>query len=103
MGEKQTRGGDLKFESKRRRALAALGLGRDATPAQIRASYRKLALAGHPDRHPGDEAKAARFREVAAAYAFLVRGSGDGRGDPPAADVEDEYARWWWDSFADVV
>ncbi len=31
-----------------------------------------------------------------------MRGSGDGEGDPAAVKVEDSYARWWWDNFADA-
>ena len=45
-----------------------LGIGREATPEQIRAAYRKLAKSSHPDLHPGDKAAETRFKEVSAAY-----------------------------------
>jgi molecular chaperone DnaJ len=48
-----------------------LGVIRDATPEQIRAGYRKLALQFHPDRNPGDPAAEARFKQVQDAYDTL--------------------------------
>ena len=48
-----------------------LGLGRDATPDQIRTAYRKLAKTSHPDLHPGDKAAEERFKEVSAANELL--------------------------------
>ncbi len=102
MEGKQKRIGDLAFEGRRRRALETLGLERDATPEEITQRYRALARENHPDHHPGDPEKAARFKKIASAYSFLVRGSGTGEGDPAAVEVEDSYARWWWDNFADA-
>lgn len=48
-----------------------LGVARDATPAQIKAAYRRLAKKHHPDLNPGDAAAADRFREIAAAHDLL--------------------------------
>jgi DnaJ-class molecular chaperone len=48
-----------------------LGIARDATQAEIKKAYRKLAKELHPDLHPGDPAKAARFQEVSAANDLL--------------------------------
>ncbi|MBK1664544.1 molecular chaperone DnaJ [Rhodospirillum rubrum] len=48
-----------------------LGVGKDATPDDIRKAYRKLAKASHPDLHPGDPQAAATFRELAAAHDIL--------------------------------
>lgn len=51
---------------------AALGVSADATPAEIKAAYRRLARASHPDRHPGDEAAERRFKRIARAYEVLA-------------------------------
>jgi molecular chaperone DnaJ len=48
-----------------------LGIGREATEAEIKVAYRKLALRYHPDRNPGDVAAEERFKELATAYAVL--------------------------------
>jgi len=48
-----------------------LGVGRDATDAQIKSAYRKLALKHHPDRNPGDHAAEESFKEAAEAYSVL--------------------------------
>jgi molecular chaperone DnaJ len=49
-----------------------LGVGRDATDAQIKSAYRKLALKHHPDRNPGDHKSEESFKEAAEAYAVLA-------------------------------
>jgi molecular chaperone DnaJ len=41
-----------------------LGVSRDATSEEINRAFRKLALQYHPDRNPGDEEAAERFKEV---------------------------------------
>lgn len=48
-----------------------LGVERRASPQQIADAYRKLALKYHPDRNPGDEAAAGRFKEAARAFEVL--------------------------------
>jgi molecular chaperone DnaJ len=50
---------------------AILGVGKDATGAQIRAAYKKLARKYHPDVNPGDKRSEERFKEIAEAYAVL--------------------------------
>ncbi len=47
-----------------------LGVSRDATPEEIKRSYRKLARELHPDVNP-DEATQDRFKDVTAAYEVL--------------------------------
>jgi molecular chaperone DnaJ len=49
-----------------------LGLGRDASDADIKGAYRKLALKYHPDRNPGDKAAEEKFKEAAEAYSVLA-------------------------------
>ena len=41
-----------------------LGVGRDATDAQIKSAYRKLAKKYHPDVNPGDKEAEAKFKEA---------------------------------------
>ncbi len=48
-----------------------LGVDRQASAAEIKAAYRRLALQYHPDRNPGDRAAEEKFKEVSVAYAVL--------------------------------
>lgn len=50
---------------------AALGVGRDASPEEIKKAFRRLARESHPDANPGDPSAEARFREAAEAYEVL--------------------------------
>jgi curved DNA-binding protein CbpA len=54
-------------------ALAALDLEPHADAVAIKAAYRRLAKANHPDAAPGDPAAAARFQVIHAAYDVLLR------------------------------
>ncbi len=58
-----------------------LGVSRAADDAQIKSSYRKLALKYHPDRNPGDAAAEEQFKEAAEAYAVLADPQKRGRYD----------------------
>jgi molecular chaperone DnaJ len=49
----------------------ALGVSKDASAAEIKRAYRKLARANHPDSKPGDKAAEDRFKQVAEAYDVL--------------------------------
>ncbi|HVS39252.1 MAG TPA: J domain-containing protein [Gemmataceae bacterium] len=48
-----------------------LGVPRNASEADIKKAYRKLARQHHPDRNPGDKQAEARFKEIQSAYDVL--------------------------------
>lgn len=53
-----------------RASLELLGVGTNATQAELKRAYHKLALAYHPDRNP-DKQTADEFRKVSQAYELL--------------------------------
>ena len=55
-------GGDL---------YGVLGVPRDASEADIKKAYRKLAMQYHPDRNHGDKAAEEKFKEITEAYDVL--------------------------------
>jgi molecular chaperone DnaJ len=61
---------------------AVLGVAKDASAADIKKAYRKLARENHPDSNPGDTAKHERFKQVAEAYDVV--------GDPEKRGKYDE-------------
>ena len=65
------------------RALEVLELEVDATFEDVRAAWRRMAKANHPDVRPGDKDAAARFQGVQAAYEVL-RAAEDARTWKPA-------------------
>lgn len=48
-----------------------LGVARDASEADIKRAYRKMAMDNHPDRNPGDQQAEQRFKDAAEAYSVL--------------------------------
>jgi molecular chaperone DnaJ len=48
-----------------------LGLHRDATLEEVKASYRRLALRYHPDRNPGSKVAEEQFKRISEAYQVL--------------------------------
>ncbi|MDO6704690.1 MULTISPECIES: molecular chaperone DnaJ [unclassified Photobacterium] len=60
-----------------------LGVGRDAGERDIKKAYKRLAMKFHPDRNPGDETAAEKFKEVKTAYEILT--------DPQKKAAYDQY------------
>ena len=56
------------------RALEVLGLESDASFDEVKAAWRRLAKANHPDVRPGDAEAATRFQAVQASYEVLRAG-----------------------------
>ncbi len=48
-----------------------LGVGKDASEAEIKKAYRKLARQYHPDRNQGDKQAEERFKEISQAHDVL--------------------------------
>ncbi len=63
---------------------AVLGLNRDASEAEIKKAYRKLAMEYHPDRNSSPDAEA-RFKEITEAYEVLR--------DPQKRAAYDRYGK----------
>jgi len=49
----------------------SLGVPKDATPAEIKKAYRKLARLHHPDANTGDPKSEEKFKEISEAYDVL--------------------------------
>lgn len=81
-----------------------LGVERNATEAEIRAAYRKLAKAHHPDLNPGDKAAEERFKAISAANDLLSdadkRARFD-RGEIDASGAERPPERRFYRDFGD--
>ena len=64
---------------------AVLGVSKEASDAEIKKAYRKLARENHPDASPDDPGAEKRFKEVGEAYSVL--------GDPTKRQEYDELRR----------
>ncbi len=69
-----------------------LDIHRNASDAEIKKAYRKLALKYHPDRNPDDKEAEEKFREVSEAYQVLS--------DPQKRAQYDQYGRVFDEGFA---
>ncbi|HOB63291.1 MAG TPA: molecular chaperone DnaJ [Candidatus Competibacteraceae bacterium] len=92
-----------------------LNLSRNASEAEIKQSYRRLAMKFHPDRNPGDQVAEEKFKEAKEAYEVLndsrkraaydqfghaaVDGSAGGSGFGGAADLGDIFGGVFRDIF----
>jgi len=81
-----------------------LGVKKDATPAQIKTAYLKLAKKHHPDLNPGDRKAEDRFKAISAAHDLLSdvekRARFD-RGEIDAAGQERATERKFYRGFAE--
>jgi len=78
-------------------AYGILGLTSDATLADVKKAYRKLARQHHPDRNDADPGAIDRFRRITEAYEYLsahLKDNANGNGHsrpgptaPPRADA----------------
>ncbi len=57
--------------SQKRDYYEVLGVSKNASDADIKSAYRKLALKYHPDRNPDDPSAEEKFKEAAEAYEVL--------------------------------
>ncbi len=55
----------------KRNFYEVLGVAKDASEAEIKKAYRKLAMKYHPDRNPDDKTAEEKFKEVKEAYEIL--------------------------------
>jgi molecular chaperone DnaJ len=94
-----------------------LGLARNATEAELKKAYRRLAMKFHPDRNPGDPEAEAAFKEVKEAWEVLkdprkraaydqfghagVGGPGGGPG-PGGFGPEDAFSDIFGEVFGDI-
>lgn len=69
-----------------------LGISKKASPAEIKAAYRKLALRYHPDKNPDNTYAEDRFKEINQAYQVLSDPQQKGRHDL-ALSYEDLHAQ----------
>ena len=64
-----------------------LGVGQDASSAEIKRAYRQLARKYHPDLNPGDKAAEEQFKLLGEAYEILS--------DPERRSQYEEYSSFW--------
>ena len=67
-----------------------LGVERNATDAELKSAFRKLALQFHPDRNPGNKQAEEKFKEINEAYEVLS----DSQKRAKYEQIGDSYSNW---------
>ena len=62
-----------------------LGVGREASDAEIKKAYKRLAVQYHPDRNQGSKEAEEKFKDLAEAYAVLS--------DPRKRELYDRFGK----------
>ncbi len=81
-----------------------LGVAKDASQAEIKTAYRKLAKSMHPDLHPGDKGKTTEFQNVVAAYEIIGDADKKKRFDAGEIDAsgQEKPQRQYYREYADA-
>lgn len=73
-----------------KRLYSVLGVAENASDADIKKAYRKLAKQYHPDLHPGEATAEGKFKDVSGAFAIL--GDPEKRKRYDAGEIDDSGA-----------
>lgn len=79
-----------------------LGVARDASTAEIKKAYRKVAMKHHPDRNPGDKESEDRFKQANEAFEVLSDENKRARYDQFGHDGVDPQAGAGAADFGDI-
>jgi curved DNA-binding protein CbpA len=80
---------------------AALGLDKEATEADIKKAYRKLAMTCHPDKNPDDPQAKEKFQAISEAYSILSDAEKKGMYD--RGELDDDGAEFDMNDFMQVL
>ena len=79
-----------------------LGVDRNASEADIKKAYRKLAKEYHPDSHPGDKECEEKFKEASEAYSVLIDSDKRRKYDQSGFDTNQSGPDFTSDIFRDI-
>ena len=73
-----------------------LGVGRDASDAELKSAFRKLAMRYHPDKNPDDKTAESKFKEVGEAYEALKDSDKRAAYDRYGHSAFENGGHGWW-------